>query len=124
MEFQFLGNTYNVAEFRALVVSKEPCQEALEKYDNCETADDYEELCLNYFSWLNFYILKKYDLVHDFLCRLAEVKKNGKWGLIDATGKEVVPCIYEATYYFLAGSVRVQKNGKWKTIYIDSEEVA
>ena len=40
----------------------------------------------------------KYDEVRDFHDGLAMVGLNGKWGFIDKTGKEVVPCIYRSAY--------------------------
>lgn len=40
------------------------------------------------------------------------VKKDGKWGFIDATGKTVIPFIYDKASTFKEGIARVKKNGK------------
>ena len=36
----------------------------------------------------------KYDSVKPFYEGLAEVQLNGQWGLVDTTGKELLPCVY------------------------------
>ena len=37
----------------------------------------------------------KYDWVNNFFEGLASVKLNGKWGFIDKTGREAIPCKYD-----------------------------
>ena len=45
---------------------------------------------------------------------LAPVKLNGKWGVIDSTGKEYIPCEYE--YAAWNGHVLwLKQNGKWQS---------
>lgn len=48
---------------------------------------------------------------------LAVVKKDGKYGFIDRTGKEVIPLIYDDAYGFYDGLAAVEKDGKMG--YID-----
>jgi hypothetical protein len=48
---------------------------------------------------------------------LAEVKKDDKWGYIDTTGKEIIPCVYEEARDFADGLAAVGKDDKWG--YID-----
>jgi serine/threonine protein kinase len=48
---------------------------------------------------------------------LAAVKFNGKWGFIDKTGKEVIPCKYDYAAHFSEGFAAVELNGKYG--YID-----
>ena len=43
----------------------------------------------------------EYDLVTVFHKGVAEVKKDDKWGLIDITGNEIIPCVYESIHPFL-----------------------
>jgi len=43
---------------------------------------------------------------------LAGVEKNGKWGFIDKTGKEVIPCTYDYAESFSDGLAKVTINGK------------
>ena len=57
-------------------------------------------------------IFDGYDDHDGFYEGLARVKKNGKWGAIDTTGKLVVPCEYDAFWFFSEGLAPVQKNGK------------
>ncbi len=53
-----------------------------------------------------------YDGAMDFSEGFAAVYKNGKWGFIDKTGKEVVPFSYEAAQKFSEGMAAVMKNNK------------
>lgn len=39
------------------------------------------------------------------------IKKNDKWGFVDKTGKQVIPCIYDDVRYFSDGYVVVKMNG-------------
>ena len=49
---------------------------------------------------------------------LALVYKDGKWGYIDTTGKEIVPCQYEWYGNFSDGLAALYKDGKYG--YIDT----
>jgi hypothetical protein len=55
----------------------------------------------------------KYYYVSDFSKGLARVIKDGKIGLIDTTGKEIVPCEYDRVDEFLKEFACVKKYGKW-----------
>jgi hypothetical protein len=59
-----------------------------------------------------------YDNAKDFSEDLAAVERAGKWGYIDKTGKEVVPCVYDDAYAFHEGLAQVKQAGKWG--YIDT----
>ena len=123
MEFTFLGNTYDVAEFRELVVGKYACKEALDEYDACNTTQAHESVCQKYFAWLNRHILEIYDATDNFSEGLARVKKEGKCSFIDTTGKEVIPFIYDEVYAFSEGLARVRKNDKYGFINTKGEEI-
>ncbi len=41
------------------------------------------------------------------------VKRNGKWGIVDVTGKMLIPCMYERMSCFSFDLCAVKKNGKW-----------
>ncbi len=58
-----------------------------------------------------------YDWAFDFSEGLALVKKNGKWGYIDKTGKVAIPFTYNGASNFREDLALVGKNGKWG--YID-----
>ena len=52
------------------------------------------------------------------------MEKDGKYGFIDTTGKEVVPCQYDdASWSFSEGLARVKKDGKWRYIDTTGKEV-
>ena len=51
------------------------------------------------------------------------VKKDGKWGYIDANGKIVIPLEYEEVADFSEGLAPVCKNGKWGYINLKKEVV-
>ena len=53
----------------------------------------------------------------------AAVQKDGKWGFIDADGKEVIEPQYEDARSFSNGYAAVQKDGKWGFINQDNEMV-
>ena len=59
----------------------------------------------------------KYDRVNDFNEGLASVCRDGKWGFIDTSGREVVPCRYNDVFDFNEGMARVETGGKWG--YVD-----
>lgn len=64
----------------------------------------------------------KYDEIdHDFVEILKEeglirAKKNGKWGFLDKSGKEIIPFVYENVWNFKSGSAFVSKDQKWGSI--------
>ncbi len=69
-------------------------------------------------------ILRKYDECGKFFFDgLAWVRLNGKWGYIDQTGKEVIPCKYEACGDFHKGLAWVELNGKCGYIDKTGKEV-
>ena len=41
------------------------------------------------------------------------VKRNGKFGFLDNTGREVIPCIYDEVDSFIGIGAAVRKDGKW-----------
>ena len=57
-------------------------------------------------------------LVYAFHEELSRFKKNGKVGVIDKTGKVILPARYDNLYEFSDGLAAFQQNGKWG--YINS----
>lgn len=64
-----------------------------------------------------------YDAMARLTVPLACVKLNGKWGYIDKTGKEVIPCRYDYVESFVNGLARVELNGKYGYIDETGKEV-
>ena len=58
-----------------------------------------------------------YDKIYVFKGGLAKVKLNDKWGFIDKTGREVIPCKYDWVGNFNEGLAAVELNEKYG--YID-----
>ena len=54
-----------------------------------------------------------YDSARIFHEGLASVCRDGKWGFIDTSGKEVVPCKYDCVDDFHEGMARVNVGGCW-----------
>lgn len=50
-------------------------------------------------------------------------EKNGKWGLVDVNGKEIIPFEYERVTDCRYGCVQVKKNGKWGLVTLKNEVV-
>lgn len=53
-----------------------------------------------------------FDEVWTFKEGLAVVKKNNKWGYVDANGTVKIPLIYDKAYGFINGVAWVVQNGK------------
>lgn len=51
------------------------------------------------------------------------VEKNGKWGLIDLSGQEIIPFEYERVNDCRYGCVQVKQNGKWGLVTLKNEVV-
>jgi len=49
--------------------------------------------------------------------------KEGKLGFIDETGKEIIPCIYEATKGFIDSMAIVRQNRKWGFLDKSGKEI-
>ena len=64
-----------------------------------------------------------YDSVYEFKGDYASVTRDGKYGLINKNGEEVVPCLYEIIYcdqaYMCGGYQAVVKDGK--VGYVDAQ---
>jgi hypothetical protein len=73
----------------------------------------------------------KYDYIEGFSAGIRGFKdgfsvviKNGKRGLIDKNGLEILPCIYDNYFYgFKYGLLKVEKNNKWGYVNTKGEEV-
>jgi hypothetical protein len=64
-------------------------------------------------------LTRDYDFIDTCSEGLARVEINGKWGFIDQTGKEVIPCKYDEADFFNKGVAKVNLNGK--IYFIDKE---
>lgn len=64
--------------------------------------------------------LNDYSSVFTYIGEYAKVLKNGKWGLIDQSGKLIIDCKFESiSSYFQQGLAPVKLNGKYG--YIDKK---
>lgn len=72
--------------------------------------------------WL---IPNKYEDLLSFTEGLAAFKKQGKWGFVDTTGKEVIPAMYEYLHGegFIKGTAFIKSNGKWGMIDKSGKEI-
>ena len=52
------------------------------------------------------------DWLRDVSEDTLSVKKDSKYGFLDTSGKEIVPCIYDDAYSFSEGLAAVYRNGK------------
>ena len=69
-----------------------------------------------------------FDKIYDDIDRifpdgLASVRLNGKWGFVDTTGSEVIPCKYDYAYGFFEGFAKVELDDKWGFIDTTGREV-
>ena len=75
---------------------------------NDEFARCYEELIRSFNEYCSLRDECKYDYVWDFCDGLARVFKDKKYGFIDTTGREVVPCKYDDARDFREGMAYVE----------------
>lgn len=68
-------------------------------------------------------IERKYNYVQGFKEGLAVVESNRKYGFINKTGKEVIPCKYEYARDFKEGLAQVKLDGKWRLVDKTGREV-
>jgi hypothetical protein len=67
----------------------------------------------------------KYDKAYDFFVSgLAAVKLDNKWGVIDKTGKEIIPLEYDKVNILSNDEVSVKLNGKWMNIHGIKDKIA
>ena len=64
-------------------------------------------------------IVLNYDSANGFCEGMASVCRDGKWGFIDTSGKEVVPCKYDCVNAFHEGMARVNIGGRWERSEVD-----
>lgn len=68
-------------------------------------------------SGVDYLVKPKYEQVIDFSEGYASVKKNGKWGFIDSTGKEIISPKYQHVSPFRKGlAVVTNQEEKWGSI--------
>ena len=60
-------------------------------------------------------ILKEHRYI-DFVNGFSRIQKDGKWGFIDKTGNQIIPCLYDSVDNFHEGLAVVQLNNKWGAI--------
>lgn len=73
--------------------------------------------------WFNS---KKYDYVEDYFYvngSLCKVKNNGKYGLINLEGEEIVPCKYDYIYSSIKDLFKVKLNNKYGYINSKGERI-
>ena len=68
-------------------------------------------------------LAKKYEYMGRFDDGLAVVELNGKYGFIDNSGQEVIPCVYDGVGLFFDGLAIVELNGKYGFIDKSGKEV-
>lgn len=64
-----------------------------------------------------------YDEVKECVGGLAQVKKDGKWGCIDAEGKEVISVKYDSVGEVTDGMVKVELNGEYGYLNTAGQEI-
>ena len=64
-----------------------------------------------------------YNDIYNFYEGFAGVELNGKYGFIDKTGREVIPCKYDYVWDFEEGLAGVELNGSWGVIDKTGREI-
>ena len=71
----------------------------------------------------NYLFNKQFDYVSSFTDGYAEVKENGKWGVISAVGEIIVPCIYDNIRLISNGYSIAKDDGKYGILNNEGEIV-
>ena len=64
-----------------------------------------------------------YNDIYNFYEGFAGVELNGKYGFIDKTGREVIPCKYDYVWDFEEGLALVKLNEKWGFVDTTGKEI-
>jgi hypothetical protein len=67
---------------------------------------------------------KSYDLMLNKMGSIFPVKKNGFWGAIDITGKEIIACVYDTISESRGNQVAVKFKGQYGIISLKEEWLA
>ena len=65
----------------------------------------------------------KYNWIDYFENGFAKVQLNGKWGIINKTGKEVIELKYDKIYYFKNGFFKARLNDEYFWINQDGIKI-
>ena len=68
-------------------------------------------------------ILGPYEDAKIFSSGIAPIKSNGKWGMVDVSGKTIIPFKYEALREHSEGKIAFRKNGLWGFMNMEEEIV-
>lgn len=74
----------------------------------------------------NEIVKNEYEYIEGFRYGYARIKKNGKWGIIDKTGKIVLPAEYESVYDFYnwpTPTTIIQKDKNYKSKIINLNDL-
>ena len=61
-------------------------------------------------------ILKEHRYMDFGIDGISAIQKDGKWGFIDKTGNQIIPCLYDSVCGFHEGLAAVQLNNKWGAV--------
>ena len=61
-------------------------------------------------------ILKEHRYMDFGIDGISAIQKDGKWGFIDKTGNQIIPCLYDSVHGFHDGLATVQLNNKWGAV--------
>ena len=98
--------------FIQICIEEDACKNQYKRLLNAKSKDDFMQVVLDNYSWVNRKITEEYDYAYDFFEGLAVVKLDDKYGLIDEAGNIFIPIIYDFASNFFEGLAVVQLNDK------------
>lgn len=121
--YDSIGNYF----YGVALVQKNGMYGYIDKQRKQVVAPIYEDVCLvgwPVMSWEedHFVFCEK----GDWCGKAIPVKKNGRWGYVDKSGTEIIPCIYDAVITRIEKSdsiIPICKNGKYGYIDISGKEI-
>ena len=99
------------------------CEKEFRRLLKAQSEDDFIQVVLDNYSWVNRKITEEYDFAHDFSEGLAIVNLDDKYGFMDNKGEIIIPIIYDYAFSFYYGLAKVKLNDEYFRINKNNERI-
>ena len=106
----------NIWDNRELFIQKckeeEACEGEFKRLLQAQSKEDFMQVVLDNYEWVNREITKEYYYAYDFFEGFAVVELDNKMGLIDKFGNIFIPLVYDSAYAISDGLAKVKLGNK------------